>query len=120
MYRLSPELASELMKKIKVPEIESSGPNAFLPKNLNSIGIIDSMVAIGVDYYYSIECPGNVIYPELPPAQLVLMVTFYIDEKNFKKWMTPGKYSEYLLIQYAQAQMNELMHEKRLFNCQMT
>jgi hypothetical protein len=66
MYRLSEELAKLIMSKIKAPEIESSGPNVFLPKNLNSVGIIDSMVACGVDYHFVLECPNNVLYPELP------------------------------------------------------
>jgi hypothetical protein len=66
MYRLSPELAKEIMSKIKTPEIESSGPNAFLPKNFNSIGICDLTCAVGTDYFYILEAPVNIIYPELP------------------------------------------------------
>jgi len=66
MFRLSESLAKEIMSKIRAPEIESSGPNVFLPKNLNSVGIIDSMVACGVDYHFVLECPNNVLYPELP------------------------------------------------------
>lgn len=72
MWRLSDDLAKEIMAKIKTPEIESLGPNMFLPKTLNSVGIIDPMVAIGTDYHYSIECPFPVIAPELPslPANI--------------------------------------------------
>jgi len=65
MYRLSPELAKEVMSRIKAPEIESSGPNAFLPKNFSSVGIIDPIVAIGTDYFFVLECPIPVVYPEL-------------------------------------------------------
>lgn len=71
MYRLSESLAREIMLKIRTPEIESSGPNAFLPKNLNSIGIADLTCAVGTDYFYTLEAPVNIIYPDLagiPPT----------------------------------------------------
>ena len=66
MYRLSPELAKEIMRRIKVPEIESSGPNAFLPKNYKSCGIIDPICATGVDFDFVLESPVPILYPELP------------------------------------------------------
>ena len=66
MYRLSESLAKEIMAKIKTPEIESSGPNAFLPKNFNGLGVIDPIAAVNTDCFYSIESPIPIIYPELP------------------------------------------------------
>ena len=64
MYRLTEELAKLIMSKIKAPEIESSGPNAFLPKNFSSVGIIDPIIAVGTDYFFVLECPVPVVYPE--------------------------------------------------------
>ena len=66
MFRLSESLAKEIMSKIKAPEIESSGPNAFLPKNLNSIGIADPICCVGASYHFLLESPVPIIYPELP------------------------------------------------------
>lgn len=66
MYRLSESLAREILLKIKSPEMESIGPDAFTPKNLNSIGIADATCAIGTDFRYILEAPINIIYPELP------------------------------------------------------
>jgi hypothetical protein len=66
MYRLSEELATLLMSKIKAPELDSSGNTAFLPKNLNSIGIIDPICCVGSMFHYMLESPKPVIYQELP------------------------------------------------------
>lgn len=82
MYRLSPELAKEIMSKIKPAEINSSGNTAFLPKSLNSIGVIDGMVAVGTDYYYSIECPGNVLYPELPVVETSSVKGYFLYKRE--------------------------------------
>lgn len=71
MYRLSDELAKLILSKIKAPEIESSGPDAFLPKSLNSVGIIDPTCAIGTQYHYLLETPVPIIFPDLshiPPS----------------------------------------------------
>ena len=85
MYRLSESLAKEIMSKIKVPEIESSDNTAFLPKSLNSVGIIDNIVAVGTDYYYSIECPSNVIYPDLPATPVGVNGYFLYRREELKK-----------------------------------
>ena len=66
MYRLSEELAKMLMVKMKAPEYESTGNTAFLPKNLNSIGIIDPICCIGSNFNYVLECPKPLIYQNLP------------------------------------------------------
>jgi len=66
MYRLSDELAKELIAKIKSPEVESSGNTAFLPKNLNSVGIVDPICCIGSAFHYIIESPKPILYQNLP------------------------------------------------------
>jgi hypothetical protein len=66
MYRLSDELAKELIAKIKSPELESYGNTAFLPKHLNSVGIIDPICCVGSAFHYVIESPKPIIYPNLP------------------------------------------------------
>lgn len=66
MYRLSDELAKQLISKIKNPDIESSGNTAFLPKSLNSVGIIDPLCCVGSMYHYILESPKPMIYQELP------------------------------------------------------
>jgi hypothetical protein len=82
MWRLSESLAKEIMSKIKTPEIDSSGNTAFLPKSLSSLGVIDSMVAVGTDYFYSIECPGNVIYPELPVVETSSVKGYFLYKRE--------------------------------------
>lgn len=89
MYRISEDLAKFIMARIKAPEIESSGPNAFLPKNLNSIGLIDSMVACGVDYHYILECPNNVLYPELPVLSTDVQGYFLYRKEELQKVTEP-------------------------------
>ncbi len=66
MYRLSDELAKVLISKIKSPELESSGNTAFLPKSLNSVGIVDPICCIGSAFHYIIESPKPMIYQNLP------------------------------------------------------
>jgi len=66
MYRLSEELAKLVISKIKSPELESSGNTAFLPKSLNSIGIIDPLCCIGSTFHYILESPKPMIYQNLP------------------------------------------------------
>lgn len=65
MFRLSEELAKELLKKIKTPKIISSGENAFTYKD-PSVGLIDPTCAIGADFPYLIESPVPILYPDLP------------------------------------------------------
>jgi hypothetical protein len=66
MYRLSENLAREILSRIRTQEVESSGPNAFLPKSSKSIGILDPICCIGSDYDFVLESPVPVVYPELP------------------------------------------------------
>lgn len=66
MYRLSDELAKLVMSKIKSPDLESYGNTAFLPKSLNSVGIIDPICCIGSLFHYILESPKPVIYQNLP------------------------------------------------------
>jgi hypothetical protein len=66
MYRISEELAKLLLAKMKPPVIESSGMNAFLPRDFNCIGILDPVCCFGSDFFYILESPVPVLYPELP------------------------------------------------------
>ncbi|MGH7974919.1 MAG: hypothetical protein ACREBR_05290 [bacterium] len=66
MYRLSDELAKIVMAKIKSPDLETIGNTAFLPKTLNSIGIIDPICCYGSMFPYMIESPKPVLYEDLP------------------------------------------------------
>lgn len=65
MIRLSTDLAHELLRKAKIPEIAKDGNNAFTLQSTNGIGIIDPVCALGLDFKYIIECPISVIYPEM-------------------------------------------------------
>ena len=40
------------------------------------------MVAVGTDYYYSIECPGNVIYPELPVVETSSVKGYFLYKRE--------------------------------------
>lgn len=66
MYRLSEEVAKQIIAKIKSPELESAGNTAFLPKHLNSVGIIDPICCIGTAFNYILESPKPMIYQNLP------------------------------------------------------
>jgi hypothetical protein len=66
MYRLSEELAKLVLSMIKSPELESYGNTAFLPKTLNSVGIIDPICCMGSAFHYVLESPKPVIYQSLP------------------------------------------------------
>lgn len=66
MYRLSDELAKLLISMIKPPELESYGNTAFLPKSLNSVGIIDPICCVGSAFHYVLESPKPIIYQNLP------------------------------------------------------
>lgn len=66
MYRLSEDLAKELIKKIKSFDLESYGNTAFLPKSLNSVGLIDPICCIGSAFHYILESPKPLIYQHLP------------------------------------------------------
>lgn len=66
MYRLNEELAKSLISMIKSPELESAGNTAFLPKHLNSIGIVDPICCAGSAFHYIIESPKPMIYQNIP------------------------------------------------------
>ncbi len=66
MYRVADELAKEIIDMIKTPELESVGNTAFLPKNLNSVGIIDPICCVGSAFHYLIESPKPLIYQSIP------------------------------------------------------
>jgi hypothetical protein len=66
MYRLSNELAGIVISMIKPPEFESAGSAAFLPKRLNSVGIIDPVCCAGSAFNYTIESPKPILYPNFP------------------------------------------------------
>jgi hypothetical protein len=66
MYRLTDELAKLIMSKIKAPDLESYGNTAFLPRNLNSVGIIDPICCVGSAFHYILESPKPVIYQDIP------------------------------------------------------
>ena len=66
MYRLSEELAKIIIPMIKPPELESAGNTAFLPRHLNSVGIVDPICCIGSTFHYIIECPRPIIYQNMP------------------------------------------------------
>ncbi len=68
MYRLNEELAKNIISMIKSPELEASGNTAFLPKHLNSIGIIDPICCAGSVFNYIIESPKPIIYQNIPFA----------------------------------------------------
>lgn len=66
MYRLSAELAKIVISMIKSPELESAGNTAFLPKHLNSIGLIDPICCAGSAFNYVLESPKPIIYQNMP------------------------------------------------------
>jgi hypothetical protein len=71
VYRLSEELAKTVISMIKSPEFEGIGTAAFLPKHLNSIGIIDPICCAGSVFHYAIEIPTPTLYQNVqftPPG----------------------------------------------------
>lgn len=71
MYRLSKELAVELLKKSKNPQVITMGENAFKFSNEKSIGIIDPICSLGTDSLYILESPVPILYPELPYTKTI-------------------------------------------------
>jgi len=51
---------------MRKPDIETSGNAAFLPKNKNSLGLIDPICCYGTSFTYILESPKPLINPELP------------------------------------------------------
>lgn len=94
MYRLSESLAREIMAKIRTPEIESSGPNAFLPKNFNSIGIADPVCCVGASYHFLIESPIPIIYPEIPFIPVGVQGYFLYKKEELLAPMEPWEIAE--------------------------
>lgn len=68
MYRLNEELAKSIISMIKSPELEATGNTAFLPKHLNSVGIIDPICCAGSSFHFMIESPKPLIYQNIPFA----------------------------------------------------
>ncbi len=66
MYRLSEELAKIVLSMIKTPELESAGNTAFLPRHLNSVGIVDPICCAGSAFHYILECPRPIIHQNMP------------------------------------------------------
>lgn len=66
MYRLSEELAKKILPMIKPPDLEPAGNTAFLPKHLNSVGLIDPICCAGSAFHYILECPRPIIYQSMP------------------------------------------------------
>jgi|SRR6185437_13247347 len=66
MYRLNEELAKSIISMIKSPELEGAGNTAFLPKHLNSVGIVDPICCAGSAFHYIIESPRPIIYQNIP------------------------------------------------------
>lgn len=97
MYRLSEELAKTILSKIKAPEIESSGLNAFKPKNLNSIGVIDPTIAMGTEFHYVLESPLPIIYPELPFIPVGIKGYFLYKKEELLQPMEPWLITEALI-----------------------
>ena len=94
MYRLSESLAKEIMSKIKAPEIESAGPNAFLPKNYNSVGIADPICCVGASYSFLLESPVPIIYPELPFVPVGVQGYFLYKKEELLQPMEPWEVAE--------------------------
>ena|ERR1035438_8972492 len=94
MYRLSEALAKEVMSKIKTPEIESLGPNTFLPKNLNSIGIADPICCVGASYHFLLESPVPIIYPELPFIPVGIQGYFLYKKEELLQPIEPWEVAE--------------------------
>jgi hypothetical protein len=72
MYRISEEVAHKILKNVRSPELgpmDITQPDPFLPKNLNSVGIIDCYAAIGTDFKYILEISYPFINPALPPIK---------------------------------------------------
>lgn len=97
MYRLSEDLAKQLLKQMKSPEFESSGNTAFLPKNLNSIGIIDPICCIGTMFHYILECPKPLIYPDLPANQVNVNGYFLYRKDELKSLEEPFEISRHFV-----------------------
>ena len=66
MYRLSDDLAKLVLEKMKPFELESSGNTAFLPKDLNRLGLIDPICCVGSQFHYILESPKPIIYQDYP------------------------------------------------------
>lgn len=74
MYRLSETVVQKILKNIKSPNM---GPmdvlqkDPFTPKNLHSIGFVDSYCCIGTEFDYVLEVPYPFINPNLPPLEVL-------------------------------------------------
>jgi hypothetical protein len=102
MYRLSEELAKLLISKIKSPELESSGNTAFLPKSLNSVGIIDPICCIGSTFHYIVESPKPLIYQNLPFIPSGIQAYFLYKKEELHELTEPWEISRVFVDPTAQ------------------
>jgi hypothetical protein len=58
MYRITPEIATYLLKHSKsagIPGLLSNDPNPLMPKNKHAVGLIDPQGVIGTEFDYLVE-----------------------------------------------------------------
>ncbi len=89
MYRLSDELAKEIIANMKSPELETSGNTAFLPKHLNSIGIVDPICCVGSAFNYILESPKPLIYQNLPFSPVSVPGYFLYRKEELRDLIEP-------------------------------
>lgn len=102
MWRLSDSLAKELISKIKSPELESSGNTAFLPKSLNSIGLIDPICCVGSTFQYVLESPKPIIYQNLPFIPSGIQGYFLYKKEELQELTEPWEISRVFVDPTAQ------------------
>jgi len=102
MYRLSEELAKEIISRIKSPEFESTGNTAFLPRNLNSVGLIDPICCIGSMFHYVLESPKPIIYHNIPFNPAGVNAYFLYRKEELKPLEEPWEISRVFVDPTAQ------------------
>ena len=117
MYRLTDELAKLVMSKIKSPELESAGNTAFLPRNLNSVGIIHPICCVRSAFHYILESPKPVIYQDIPFVPVGVQGYFLYVKKSCPLLKSPLRSIEYSLIRQLRTQRKELMYEMLQLCC---
>src|SRR5579863_6482745 len=93
MYRLSEELAKQIISRMKSPEFDSTGNTAFLPKNQNAVGLIDPICCIGSTFNYILESPKPIIYPSLPFNPSGIAAYFLYRKEELKQLEEPWEIS---------------------------
>lgn len=97
MYRLSEEVAKQIIAKTKSPELESAGNTAFLPKHLNSVGIIDPICCVGSNFHYILESPKPMIYQNLPFIPVSIPGYFLYRKEELQELKEPWEISRIFL-----------------------